>query len=265
MAEVRTRLDVSVICPPSNAPACDGYDALLPSMDLVYNDIWTDPAAAGRAPDGAITYSYSGLGQTSDPSDPNVVWSAPPPPPVRPGCQAPWGGSCRAVINYETHIHPLWLRTRQVLDPMNPSVVVQDYSCASAGCHAPLDTLGQTAVPAAQLDLTDGLSPQQMDQMNAYRELLFSDGEQILVNGALQDVIAPTGEVDENGDPILDIVGVPPSMSAAGAINSDAFFSRFAPGGTHEGYMNADELRLLSEWLDIGAQYYNNPFDVPVM
>ena len=24
------------------------------------------------------------------------------------------------------------------------------------------------------------------------------------------------------------------------------------------------ELRLLSEWLDIGAQYYNNPFDVPV-
>jgi hypothetical protein len=24
-------------------------------------------------------------------------------------------------------------------------------------------------------------------------------------------------------------------------------------------------LRLIAEWLDIGAQYYNNPFDVPVM
>ena len=43
MAEVRTRLDASVICPPSNSPVCDGYDALLPSMDLIYNDIWTDP------------------------------------------------------------------------------------------------------------------------------------------------------------------------------------------------------------------------------
>jgi hypothetical protein len=23
------------------------------------------------------------------------------------------------------------------------------------------------------------------------------------------------------------------------------------------------ELRLIAEWVDIGAQYYNNPFDVP--
>jgi len=34
----------------------------------------------------------------------------------------------------------------------------------------------------------------------------------------------------------------------------------------HAGFMTADELRLVSEWLDIGAQYFNNPFDpmVPV-
>ena len=38
------------------------------------------------------------------------------------------------------------------------------------------------------------------------------------------------------------------------------FFNRFREGGTHEGYLTADELRLLSEWLDIGAQYYNDPF-----
>jgi hypothetical protein len=29
--------------------------------------------------------------------------------------------------------------------------------------------------------------------------------------------------------------------------------------------LSVDELRLIAEWLDIGAQYYNNPFDVPVM
>ena len=35
---------------------------------------------------------------------------------------------------------------------------------------------------------------------------------------------------------------------------------------THAGYLSPAELRLLSEWLDIGAQYFNNPFDpaVPV-
>jgi len=31
----------------------------------------------------------------------------------------------------------------------------------------------------------------------------------------------------------------------------------------HNGMLSADELRLISEWLDIGAQYYNNPFDAP--
>ena len=29
----------------------------------------------------------------------------------------------------------------------------------------------------------------------------------------------------------------------------------------HTGMLSAAELRLLSEWLDIGAQYFNNPFD----
>jgi hypothetical protein len=29
----------------------------------------------------------------------------------------------------------------------------------------------------------------------------------------------------------------------------------------HAGMLSPAELRLISEWLDIGAQYYNNPFD----
>jgi hypothetical protein len=29
----------------------------------------------------------------------------------------------------------------------------------------------------------------------------------------------------------------------------------------HSGRLSNDELRLISEWLDIGAQYFNNPFD----
>jgi hypothetical protein len=52
-------------------------------------------------------------------------------------------------------------------------------------------------------------------------------------------------------------------MDRDGAVDSQAFFSRFAPGGSHEGYLSPAELRLLSEWLDIGAQYYNDPFAAP--
>jgi hypothetical protein len=59
-------------------------------------------------------------------------------------------------------------------------------------------------------------------------------------------------------------------MTSAGSINS-RFFSCFDAGGTgcaaepHAGFLSTAELKLIAEWLDIGAQYYNNPFDVPVM
>jgi hypothetical protein len=68
----------------------------------------------------------------------------------------------------------------------------------------------------------------------------------------------------------LATVSIPSSMTSAGARQS-RFFSCFDVGGTgcrtqpHVGYMSPHELRLVAEWLDIGAQYYNNPFDVPVM
>ena len=52
-------------------------------------------------------------------------------------------------------------------------------------------------------------------------------------------------------------------MSTAGALASGRFFDLFAPGGSHAGRLAPAELRLIAEWLDIGAQYYNDPFAVP--
>jgi hypothetical protein len=124
-------------------------------------------------------------------------------------------------------------------------------------------------VPAGQLDLTNGPSPDEPDQFNAYRELLFPDDRQILNGGMLVDEQVQIG-VDAMGNPILAPVSIAPSMSAAGARVS-RFFSCFDVGGTgcpsrsHVGYLSPDELKLIAEWLDIGAQYYNDPFAVPVM
>ncbi|SMF62646.1 hypothetical protein SAMN02745866_04023 [Alteromonadaceae bacterium Bs31] len=55
----------------------------------------------------------------------------------------------------------------------------------------------------------------------------------------------------------------PSVLSPAGATASDQFFDVFEAGGTHEGYLNGAELKLIAEWLDIGAQYYNNQFEAP--
>jgi hypothetical protein len=59
-------------------------------------------------------------------------------------------------------------------------------------------------------------------------------------------------------------IGVSPSLNVAGGNFSPAFFDLFDPvTGSHAGRLSAAELKLVSEWIDVGGQYYNNPFDVP--
>jgi hypothetical protein len=71
----------------------------------------------------------------------------------------------------------------------------------------------------------------------------------------------PNNTITESVGPYLN------AGSANGTLSAQ-FMNRFAAGSssTHAGWMTPDELRLVSEWLDIGAQYFNNPFDpaVPV-
>lgn len=226
-----------------------------PSMDVIYSDEWTDPAV--RDPDEAFAYQYSQLSTQ---------------PPVDPGCVTLYTATCRIVVNYESHIHPLWSVPRV-------DVLAEDRTCT--GCHADADDMGMAMVPEAQLDLGDGPSADEADHFKSYRELLFNDNQQIVEDGALIDELVqatdgngnPLFQTDANGDLILDAddnpipvlvpIGLTPPLSVAGAAASPRFFSRFAAGGTHEGWLSAHELKLISEWIDIGGQYYNNPFDVP--
>jgi hypothetical protein len=118
-------------------------------------------------------------------------------------------------------------------------------------------------VPDAQLDLGDGLSEEQAAHFRAYRELLFGDFAEELGDDGLQDILVP-GPIDpDTGLPTEVRVPVAAAMSSAGARSSPRFFDPFESGGSHEGRLDAAELRLVSEWLDIGAQYYNDPFAIP--
>ena len=225
-----------------------------PTADVIFADEWSGDAVNPKPE--SFAYAYADL-QT--------------PPPISGVCATDWAPNCRIVINYEQHIHPLWSVNREVLDP-DTMAVVDDYTCTS--CHTDTDAADAQQVPAGQLDLGDGPSPDEPLHFNAYRELLFPDSEQELVNGALIDVLVDSGEVlrDEEGNPILDANGdeqpilvtvpVQASMSVNGA-RASRFFDVFADDGSHRDFLSPAELRLIAEWLDIGGQYFNNPFDAP--
>ncbi|MDH3510709.1 MAG: hypothetical protein OER85_07610 [Gammaproteobacteria bacterium] len=217
MAEARARISCATDC-----------SAITPSVDVIYDDVWTDEAAAGRPKDVSFSYLYADL----------LTATAP----VSDACQTSWTPACRIVINYEMHIHPLWETPRLAADG------ITDITCTS--CHNTVDAMAVQQVPAGQLDLTGGPSNEQADHFMSYRELLFPDNEQELIMGALQDSAVQ--------------IGIDPAMSVAGALASGQFFSRFDAGSTHADYLSDAELKMIAEWLDIGGQYFNNPFDAPI-
>ena len=242
MAQVRARLH----------PADQSLQA-----DMSYEDIWTDPAV--RAPDAPLALRYDML-ET--------------PLPVTPECLDAWNTLCRSVIHYETHIQPLWDLPRDVEE--NGDIV--EVTCVS--CHTRRDDMNQLQVAPAQLELTGEASGQQPLHLTSYRELLFPDAALVLEDGALVEERVPliqNGEpvyqVDEEGELILDEFDEPipvlvpvqlgQRMTAGNARASERFFSLFANDGSHAGWLTVAEMRLVAEWLDIGGQYYNNPFEVP--
>jgi hypothetical protein len=250
MAEVRNRI------------MCKG--ACEPSVDIAFDDYW--PAASiTKAASFDMCYS-SGLSTVlSDPADPTVRHACAnaltTPLPVATGCTSDWTSRCRVTIHYQQHIHPLWSLSRPSVTPP------LDRKCI--GCHAPVNAMAAVAVPAGDLDLTDGASDVEPDQFKAYRELLFGDVGQIVnAMGQLEDECLQT-----QVDPVTNVVtcvqfrNVPAPMSANGARASARFFDKLEGRsvGTvnHSDFMSPSELRLLSEWLDIGAQYYNDPFVAP--
>jgi len=235
MAQVKERISCATDCA-----------LITPSVDVAYEDIWTEPVAAGRAKDASFTWSYSDLST---------------PAPTTGGCITAWAPGCRITINYEAHIHPLWSTPRVTLD-VDGMTVLADDTCTS--CHSPVDANMAARVPAAQLDLSDGPSDIDATHFKAYRELFSGDNEQELNGTVLQDRLVEVGVDPVTGDPVFATVPVTASMTTTGALASTRFFGRFAPGGTHADRLTPAELRLLSEWVDIGAQYYNDPFQAPL-
>ena len=258
MAETRNRI------------MCGGACSL--SVDLAYQDYWqvTPPAT----PEVDACYAAGPNNVLTDAANPTSRFSCAAGlttlSPTAASCRTNLNGLCRITIHYEPHIHPLWGANRLIDSDNNgvadtlPTGQTLD-QCSD--CHAPVSAAAVVQVPAGDLDLTDGPSEAEPLQFNSYRELLFGDRGQILNGAVLEDEC-----LEFQTDPVTMVTtciafrNVPASMSANGAGASARFFNKMqSSGGTvdHSDFMSPSELRLLSEWLDIGAQYFNAPFTAP--
>jgi Hydrazine synthase alpha subunit middle domain len=234
MAQARMRVSCATDTPPCAQ--------MVPSVDVLYTDVWTDPAQA--TPGAPINLRYDDATQFMTAFPTSAL------------CVTAWASNCRIIINYTEHLQPLWDLTRQVTDPTT-GAVVSDHTCTQGGCHSPTNAAGAAQMPAGNLDLTKSTSSDAPPETTSYRQLLFAHNI-VIMDPTPTD---PTHTITQSVGPYLN------AGSANGGLSAQ-FMSRFAAGSasTHAGWLSPDELRLVSEWLDIGAQYFNNPFDpaVPV-
>ena len=224
------------------------------SPDVVYNDDWTNSG-------NSFTYSFDSL--------PTILLGDP-----RDNCVATFNPNCRVEYKYASHIQPMWEAAR--------TFGGQSVQCIR--CHTNAN-LTQVPFGQRQIDLTqDGTG----DPVNnafyfkSYEELMSSDNKMIDMGGIMDET------------PVVTTFA--PVINAGTARNSAAFFRIFtedyynneAAGtacdpdvvaadpvnrltdicahwdpGNNQGWLTPDELRVLSEWIDNGAQYVNNPFDSP--
>lgn len=247
------------------------------SADLVYVDYWTDDPVV-RPKDTFYMYDYASLAPT--PLTPNI--NTPVPPPTNTFC-APWEYRCRVTINYEEHIDAIFQLDRDLNDvddfaplapdnvppandptntPLNTTAVgdgIGDETCVS--CHT---TNNGTQLPYGQLDLTPDVNNRfsSLQQLFNTRQGRFFDGMN------LQIFTVPDGMGGTIPNPAAQIA---PIMTTAGA-RSSYFIEKMTSteldagrtiSGTvdHSGMLTDAELKMISEWIDLGAQFFNNPFD----
>ena len=236
-----------------------------PTVDLLFVDEWTDPALApGRPRDEAFAYRYLDL--VPGDSEQSTLKA----PLKNKGCMDNWNSTCRIVINYENHIQHLWERERTSANVVDELGNLRPFNCI--GCHAGSTTIAdvtnENLTGAIQLNLTR--APRQNTEMVSYFELLNARpgrevdevGNVVTVPEFLLDAEG-LPLVDEEGNPIPDpeYFETPASIARGNSRGSGRFFDRFRENGSHSGFLNNSELKLLREWIDLGARYYQNPFD----
>jgi hypothetical protein len=223
--------------------------------DVVYTDYWTGSG-------NSFTYSYANLQTVMNSINANPMSAA---------CGGAFDPECRIVYRYESHIQPIWEVARTDINAV-------DKTCTT--CHMPFNAATAEPQGVYQLDLTtdhNGVDTlRNANYFASYNELFLDDNVVTAMGTVLVDAQLPT---DCAGATLM--VMAPRTVFCDGlrimnegyARNSTVFFNTFRQtnpvhcpddgNGGCASILTPDELRVISEWVDNGAQYVNNPFASP--
>jgi len=198
------------------------------SPDMIYTDVW---ANAGQAR-ASIAIRYTG----NSPSGNDLATAAP----------------VNGVINYPDHIQPLWALNRGA------------NTCIT--CHTGTDqildltsTIAGTGRMASYESLTVGTP-----MLDASGKPVTAVEDGVLVVQRNPALVLPTGsESDVVGvarkSRLTEIMWGESLMADAASLNAHPNPPAGAPN--HATMLSAAEKRLLAEWMDLAAKYYNDPFN----
>jgi len=204
--------------------------ALNLAADLVHNDMWADTTRAGVTARPSIVVRYAG---NANPADDLAT-------------PAPTNG----IINYADHIQPLWTRSRGT-NGAN--------TCTT--CHSDpvkLDLRANVAgtgrlVSYEELLLGDPL----IDQATGLPVTRLEDGVPVIVrNAALVETMSGNATGLTRSSRLGEIMFGETLKASAEARAAHPNPPAGAPD--HSTMLNLAEKRLISEWMDMGGQYFNN-------
>ena len=211
---------------------------------MTHTDIWADTSIPGVTATANLTIDYSGLTTT-----------------------APSNG----FINYPEHVDPLWSKTR--VNTTGSDITAGDVTIAAGAnfscttCHNanviddPTDPVWQRS---AGLDLSNTIAG--TGRIVSYNELLIGDPIIDATTG-LPMIVINNGELIVVREPSPIAIARSRSSRIVEILNNQELMAGTVNGipqtiGSidHSWMVNASEKRVVYEWIDLGGQYYNDPF-----
>jgi hypothetical protein len=200
--------------------------------DMIYTDQWADTTQSGVQARSAITIKYTNNADSRD----DLQTLAP----------------ANGIINYPEHVAPIWARDRGANTCTNchadPSKLDLSATTAGSGRMASYDRL---MIGDPDIDAATGLP-----------KFRIEEGVPMIVRlPALVDTMASEGDAGglARKSRLTEILFGEDLMASA-----DARTVHPNPPGTapnHATLLNAAEKRVITEWMDTGGKYYNDPFN----
>ncbi|MBE7417134.1 MAG: hypothetical protein HS128_05155 [Ideonella sp.] len=202
--------------------------------DMESTDIWANPAAGG-VPRPSLQMRYTG---NANPAD-DLATAVP----------------SNGLINYEQHIAPLWERPRGANTCTN---------CHN-GSSGPLDLRSTTSGTGRYTSYEELLvGDPVIDPDTGLPQIEVREGVPEVVRGvALVDTEAPNALGMTRASRLGEILYGEVLKAGPEALQAHPNPPPSAPN--HAAILNKAELRLVTEWIDLGGQYFNDPFNSGAM